>query len=148
MLDSREDSGRPGEPWIWTDLRTGTQLPLSYRSWPGTYRPDELGLSPWDVLLKFGHHLPGGGLGEPADAADSNNPDTKETAESGAASGAGEAPSAPKAESDGKSGRWKLSGPLEIDCLICHSNDRSYNYKLRARQISQQNLAWAATVAA
>ncbi len=32
-------SGRPGEPWIWTDRRSGTQIPLSYRRWPGTYHP-------------------------------------------------------------------------------------------------------------
>ena len=30
------NAGRPGEAWIWTDTRTGTQLPLSYRGWPGT----------------------------------------------------------------------------------------------------------------
>ena len=34
-----------GEPGIWTDERTGTQLPLSYRDWEGTYDPGELGIS-------------------------------------------------------------------------------------------------------
>ncbi len=61
--------GRPGEPWIWTDTRTGTQIPLSYRGWPGTYEPGALGISTWDFVLKFGRHLPGGGPGEQASEA-------------------------------------------------------------------------------
>lgn len=28
-------SGRPGEPWIYADPSTGTQIPLSYRGWRG-----------------------------------------------------------------------------------------------------------------
>ena len=57
--------GRPGEPWIWLDELTGTQLPLSYRGWPGTYRPEELGISKWDFTKQFGRHLPGGDMAEP-----------------------------------------------------------------------------------
>ncbi len=62
-MEKLADVGRPGEPWIWTDTRTGTQLPLSYRKWPGTYDPRELGISSWDFVLKFGRQLPGGGPG-------------------------------------------------------------------------------------
>jgi hypothetical protein len=52
--------GRPGEPWIWTDERTGTQLPLSFRGWPGTRRPDEVGLDAVGFLATFGRQLAGG----------------------------------------------------------------------------------------
>ena len=64
------EPGRPGEPWIWTDTRTGTQIPLSYRGWPGTYDPRELNISAWDFLLKFAHHMPGGGVGFPPEVID------------------------------------------------------------------------------
>ena len=62
--------GRPGEPWIWTDTRTGTQIPLSYRGWPGTYDPRSLGISSWDFVLQFGRQMPGGGPGVPVEAAE------------------------------------------------------------------------------
>lgn len=52
------DPGRPGEPWLLTDPRTGTQLPLSNRGWAGTVRPGELKLSPGQMLLAFGRHNP------------------------------------------------------------------------------------------
>ena len=64
-LDSAQP-GRPGEPWMWIDTRTGTQIPLSYRGWPGTYDPRKLGITAWDFALKFGRHFPGGG---PSDSA-------------------------------------------------------------------------------
>ena len=81
--------GRPGEPWIWVDTRTGTWIPLSYRGWQGTYDPEELGISARDFVLKFGRHFPGG---------------NEETAE-------------------GEEARWKLSGALDVDCMICHGGD-------------------------
>lgn len=59
------DPGRPGEPWILNDFRTGTQLPISYRGWEGTWHPQQLGLSDVDFLKLFGRHLPGGGPGKP-----------------------------------------------------------------------------------
>lgn len=67
--DGEVDRGRNGEPWILTDPRTGTQLPLSYRGWSGTWNPDRIGLSPSDFLSAFGRHLPGGSR-EYAGAAD------------------------------------------------------------------------------
>ncbi len=57
---SAESNGRPGEPWIWTDPRTGTALPVSYRGWPGTWRPDAIGMDPARFVKEFGRHLPGG----------------------------------------------------------------------------------------
>jgi len=111
------DAGRCGEPWIWTDPRTGTQLPLSDRGWPGTYRPADVGLSDWDIVTAFGRHLPGfarlgpGGPGE-------------------------------------NEGRWPISGPLEIDCLVCHSADTRHAAAEAALQIERQNFRWIPTVAA
>jgi len=58
---------RPGEPWILVDVDTATQLPLSYHAWPGTFRPDEVGITPWAFAKLFGGRTPGGlsGDGEP-----------------------------------------------------------------------------------
>ena len=42
-MQKLQDPGRAGEAWIWTDTRTGTQIPLSYRGWPGTYDPRHWG---------------------------------------------------------------------------------------------------------
>jgi hypothetical protein len=62
--DSGAGAGRNGEPWILVDPGAATQVPLSYRNWGGTYRPSDLGLSAFGFLTTFGHHLPGGGVGE------------------------------------------------------------------------------------
>ncbi len=162
-------AGRPGEPLIWTDLRTGTQLPLSYRGWPGTYKPAEVGLTCWDVVLKFGGHLPGGGPGEPpkealdqTPAATAGGSSTAQadspSAGAGSASSAKEQPAQTGSQSGQEAGRsagtpqeptrWKLSGSFEIDCLICHSAGGGYSTHLRAAEVEKQNLAWAPTVAA
>lgn len=69
--------GRPGEPWILTDTATHTQIPLSYRGWKGTFvptakfddktaPPNAINMTTRDFLEKFAHHMPGGGIGEPA----------------------------------------------------------------------------------
>jgi hypothetical protein len=87
--------GRPGEPWILTDVQTRTQLPLSYRRWPATFHPHDVGINDFQFARLFGRHHPGGGaLQESSDL------------------------------------RFKMSGPLENDCLICHTSDRS----LRSRR--------------
>jgi len=57
--DTAVAPGRPGEPWIYVDLRTGTQIPVSYRPWPGTWRPADVGLTPWKFQIMFGRHSPG-----------------------------------------------------------------------------------------
>jgi hypothetical protein len=134
-------AGRPGEPWMWTDDRTGTQLPLSYRGWDGTYRPEEVGVSPWDFVLKFGRHLPGGGPGQPPkqDAAAPAEAESADAAEAGSAD-----PQPTPAEAD----RWRLSGWLQIDCMFCHSNDHVYSPEVWWNQIKDQNFAWAPTAAA
>jgi hypothetical protein len=62
--DPKADPGRPGQPWFWADKKTGTQLPLSYRAWPNTWRPAQVGLTNWSFIQNFGHHMPGGGPGE------------------------------------------------------------------------------------
>jgi hypothetical protein len=111
-------SGRPGEPWIWVDERTGTLLPLSYHSWKGSRNPKDLGLSPWDFTLLFGRHMSGGGISEPDGQA--------VTSES----------------------RWNVSGKIEIDCLGCHNASRVQNHSEWAKQILRQNFRWAATAAA
>ena len=126
--DKTVAAGRPGEPWIWTDARTGTQIPLSYRGWMGTHDPGRLGISSRDFVLKFGHHLPGGGTGEAV-------PEVPEKAD------ADESKEAIEAK------RWKLSGLLNVDCMICHSNDHGYSQEAWWNQIQDENFAWAATAA-
>ncbi len=54
------DDGRRGQPWILLDQQTGTQLPLSYRQWPGAWRPDDIGMSRFAFVKEFGTHHPGG----------------------------------------------------------------------------------------
>jgi len=68
--DPEVPPGRPGQPWFWADQTTGTQIPVSYRDWPNTWRPDDLGIKPWTFIQMFGHHLPGGGPGEMTDVED------------------------------------------------------------------------------
>lgn len=134
--------GRRGEPWIWTDPRTGTQIPLSYRGWHGTYDPGELGISARSFILKFGHHLPGGGPGEPPEEPADDAP--KETA--------AETPTEAPAEGgdsneDAEAQRWNLSGELSVDCMMCHAGDRSYSPEVWWEQIQEENFAWAPTAA-
>jgi len=109
--------GRPGEPWVLVDESTGTQLPLSYRGWPGTWNPEEAGLTPWEFTKRFARHMPGGDMGEKEEAI----PD-------------------PKA-------RWEVSGRLEINCLTCHSTYTKQNQSEWAFQIGRENFRWAATAA-
>lgn len=128
-INKTSSAGRLGEPWIWTDERTGTQIPMSYRGWMGTYDPGALGISTRQFVLKFGSHLPGGGPGEAV-------PQVPEKA--------GEAEESKEAK---ESKRWKLSGLLNVDCMICHSNDRAYSQEAWWNQIQNENFAWAATAA-
>ncbi|NLY03133.1 MAG: hypothetical protein GXY83_44360 [Rhodopirellula sp.] len=130
--------GRPGEPWIWTDPRTGTQIPLSYRGWPGTYDPGALGISARDFVLKFGRQLPGGGPGEAAAAAPKAAPDAAKPKE-----GSKDEPSKAAKEAQ----RWKLSGLLNVDCMICHGNSHQYSQEAWWNQIQRENFAWAPTAA-
>ncbi len=106
--------GRNGQPWILVDAGSGTQVPLSYRSWPGAFRPEQLGLTSWQFVLLFGRQMPGGGVGE----LDTSNPD--------------------------EAVRQFVSGKLQINCMTCHSADPAHDQAEYAVQIARQNLRWAA----
>ena len=112
-------NGRPGEPWLQVDPKTGTILPLSYRNWPGSYEPKAAGLTAWDFTLLFGRHLPGGGPAEPSD----------------------EAVLADRAS------RWSVSGRAEVNCLACHNKSGRQDPSEWAKQVLRENLRWAATAA-
>jgi hypothetical protein len=109
-------AGRKGQPWIWVDLSTATQLPLSYRSWPGTYKPSDLGIGAREFAVRFGGRTPGGLT---ADGADSQ---------------AGRA-------------RWKVSGDLEVNCLVCHDASPAYDQAEYAHQVALENFRYAPTAA-
>ena len=131
-FQSEAVAGREGEPWIWTDARTGTQLPLSYRDWKHTFNPTDLGISTWDMALKFGGRIPGGVNEQSLQPTDSDEPDQDASDQS--------------AEAE-KVTRWNLSGALDIDCMICHASPGAYDFNQRRDQIAEQNFAWAATAA-
>ncbi len=114
---SSSQHGRPGEPWIWVEPKTGTVLPLSYRGWPGAWNPKDLGLTPWDFTLLFGRHMTGGGVSEPNDNEFSSE------------------------------SRWEVSGKLEINCMGCHNASRQQSHSEWAKQVLRQNFRWAATAA-
>ncbi len=130
--------GRQGEPWIWTDEKTGTQLPLSYRDWAATYQPEAVGISNWEMTLKFGDRIPGGNMGS-ADAGENATSASDDASQVTA--------SDEPAADESASSRWQLSGNLEIDCLICHAVSGAYDFGERRRQISEENFAWAPTAA-
>jgi len=116
--DPNVPAGRPGQPWIYADASTGTQIPLSYRAWPGTFRPDQVGLTPFKFTQLFGRQMPGGGAGEI---------DTKDDAEIA---------------------RQIVSGKLEINCLSCHDRDPAHDQAEYTAQIAKQSFRWAATASA
>ncbi len=118
MADPEHGRNRPGEPWFLVDAATGTQLPLSWRSWPGTWKPADVGITPWEFVQKFGRHMPGGGPGE-------NHPSS--TAD--------------------RMARWSVTGNLEVDCLSCHAADNRHDQNERARQIERQNFRWIPSAA-
>lgn len=113
------DPGRSGHPWIYVDADTWTSIPLSYRAWPGTFRPEQLGLTDWRWMQRFGRHFPGGGVGE-------------WTVE--------------RARHDIM--RITVSGPLEANCLACHDAEPAHNQADYATQIARQNFRWAAAATA
>ena len=112
-VDPNVFPGRPGQPWILSDSRTGTQIPLSYRQWPGTFRPEQLGLSSREFVKLFGRHTPGGGVGE------------LET------------------EDMDEIMREYISGKLEVNCLSCHNAEFAHNQGENFLQIARGNFRWA-----
>ncbi len=131
-VDPQANHGRPGQPWIWSDPGTGTHLPLSYRDWDGTHNPDALGLTRWQVAAKLGGFLPGGGPGSSESLA---NEDAQDRI-------------AKQADPEIATDRSSVTGPLPIDCLLCHRNEGSgYSPFEWTAQIEDENFAYAPTVA-
>ena len=62
--DSTTEDGRRGQPWIYVNPYSATQLPISLRQWYGTFRPNDIGISTFQFISIFGRHMPGGGAGE------------------------------------------------------------------------------------
>lgn len=118
-------AGREGEPWIWTDARTGTQLPLSYRSWEHTFSPQKIGITAFEMTRQFGGRIPGGGMGHAPPLSKTEGDEASESAS-----------------------RWPLTGSLEIDCMVCHAVSGAYDFNARRDQIDGENFAWAATAGA
>lgn len=116
-IDEATGSEEPGEPWILTDEKTGTQIPVSTRGWKGTWKPAEIGLTPWKFVEAFGSHLAGGGVGE----QEGHPPDIDS--------------------------KWHLSGKLEINCLACHGGAPYQDQSEWALQVERQNFAWASAAA-
>ena len=106
--------GRPGEPWVWVDRLTRTQVPVSGRDWPGTFKPHQLGLDAWQMIKRFGRHMPGGDYGE-------------NYAQDG----------------EGLS-RAEISGEFEINCLACHNADHRQDSSEAALQVLRENFRWVA----
>jgi hypothetical protein len=116
-MDSNVPPGRPGEPWVYYDPGLCLQIPLSYRGWPGTFQPEQIGLSAYKFTKIFGRHFPGGGPGE-VDATDGDD-----------------------------IGRQLVSGKLEINCLACHNAHPGQDMgglSGFAVQVSRENFRWAA----
>ena len=109
--------GRPGEPWVWVDETTGTQIPISNRNWPGLWKPQQVGLTPWKFTKLFGRHMPGGGPGEPSNTLDDAD------------------------------ARWDVSGKLEVNCLACHNASPKQDMTEWVKQVARENFRWAATAA-
>lgn len=122
-----QDHGRPGETWIWSDETTGTQLPLSFRDWVNSYSPSEIGITDWEFVQQFGGRTPGGypGMVKEGRVALDEEDDQPVT----------------------ESNRFKLSGELDLDCMICHSKGSVFNLEAWSKQIEDQNFAWASTAA-
>jgi len=114
--DTSARIGRPGIPWIYADQQTLTQIPLSFRNWPGVYKPQQIGLTTLQFVQIFGRQMPGGGAG--TDTLIREREDLF---------------------------RWQVSGDLEINCLSCHDGEFAHNPAEYAAQTAKQNFRWAAT---
>lgn len=121
---STQPASRLGEPFFMIHAASGTQIPMSYRQWAqklGT-TPTDLGISPLEFALKYGAHLPGGGMLE--NTRDKSGKIQRLTGDP-----------------------WDKTGVLEIDCLMCHLRT-GYSPDVRASQIKSKNFKWAGTTAA
>ncbi len=109
--------GRASEPWFLIDSGSGSQIPMSLRSWKGVYKPSDLNMTNWEWVHAFGRHLPGGDIADPEDIYAEGGPNA----------------------------RWEVSGKLEINCFACHSRDKLYDHSEYVRLIARENFAWAAS---
>jgi hypothetical protein len=134
--------GRDGEPWIWTDARTGTQLPLRYRDWKQGFDPRKIGISAFEMTHQFGGRIPGGGPGiaSSGDAAEAGTTDAVTAGSDDAAATATES-----AAAQAPASRWSLTGQLDVDCMVCHAVSGAYDFNGRREQIEKQNFGWSAT---
>ncbi len=112
-LDSIAE-GRRGQPWIYVDWTTATQIPLTMRDWPGTFKPADVGMSALDFVSHFGRHMPGGSVGENETHHDVEN-----------------------------AMRWMVSGALEANCMSCHDAEAAHDQAEYAKQTVKQNFRWA-----
>jgi hypothetical protein len=119
-IDPNVNPGRKGQPWIFADPTSATQIPLSYRKWPGAFRPEQIGLTPMAFLQSFGRQMPGGAIGEMVD----------------------------KSENPEEALKSDITGKLEINCLACHNGSPGEDmggasgYSI---QVIRGNYRWAAT---
>lgn len=63
-------AGRNGEPWIWIDYATASQIPLSYRDWLGSYKPQAFGIGARAFAIRFGARTPAPIESDAADSAE------------------------------------------------------------------------------
>jgi len=113
-VDPNVVPSRPGQPWVYVDASVGMQVPLSYRLWPGTFKPEEFGLTAREFTRLFGRHMPGGGTGEL------------------------------KSRELDEIMREFVSGRLEINCLSCHDAEPAHDQVEYAVQTAKENFRWAA----
>ncbi|MFC1780706.1 hypothetical protein ACFLZ8_00390 [Planctomycetota bacterium] len=117
-IDSNAPAGREGEPWIYFESKYCLQIPLSYRDWQGTYKPEQIGLTEFGFTKVFGRSIPGGGTGEV------------------------------KATLMADITQKLVSGNLEINCLACHNAHYGQNmgglsgYSVQVS--TKNNFRWAA----
>ena len=113
--DSSVDAGRNSQPWVYTDAKTRMQIPLSGRGSDGTFKPEEIGITPWEFLKINYSHFPGGSYG----VMEATNPD--------------------------EDIRKTISGNYEINCLACHHLDFKEDQSEAAMQSARQNYKWIPT---
>lgn len=137
-------AGRPGIPLIWSDPRTGTHLPLSYRGWKGTSSPEELGLTRWQISAQLGGYLPGLTAAQtPIPAIASSRQSTELASDSRESN-----PLSESTTSTGAVDRSHITGDLALDCMLCHHRPGSgYSPFTWTEQIGEQNFAYAPTAA-
>jgi len=109
--------GRPAQPWFLIDPLSGSQIPMGLRGWPGTFEPGQIGMTDWEWVYAFGRHMPGGDRADPLDLY----------------------------AEGGLRARWDVSGPIEVNCFVCHSRSTAYDHSEWVRLIARQNFRWAAT---